>query len=82
MVKKISGNFAAPHGITVDDRNGVFYIASINDGSVGGTPHHPSNCDGKNGNYKIYDIYSLEPASGKTYEVSTNPYSMDTRFKD
>lgn len=81
VVKKISGKLAAPHGITVDDHNGLFYVASTNDATVGSTPHHPSNCGGKNGNYKIYSIHTLMPYNSRTYEVSTFPYSLDTRFK-
>jgi len=81
VVKVIEGNFANPHGITVDDDKGLVYIASRNILSVGPLPHHTSVCAGKNGYYNVYDLYTLEPATTKRYEVIPEPYSFDTRFK-
>ncbi len=82
VVKKIKGRFASPHGITVDDKNGVFYFASTNTDPSGPAPHHASSCGGNNGYYNVYDLNTLEPAlNSKSHEVLPFPYSFDTRFK-
>ncbi|RYE26170.1 MAG: hypothetical protein EOP51_01395 [Sphingobacteriales bacterium] len=81
VVKEIRGRFASPHGITVDDKNNVFYFASTNIDPNGPAPHHVSSCGGSNGYYQVYDMTTLEPANNKRYEVLPFPYSYDTRFK-
>ncbi len=82
VVKKITGNFSAVHGITVDDKNNRVYIASRNpEGADGPTPHHTSTCGGRNGYYNVFDLNTLEPANSKRYEVTPDPYSLDIRFK-
>lgn len=81
IVQRIEGRFYQPHGITVDDPNGTFYIASRNANVSGPAPHHPSACEGRNGWYSIYDLNTLQPLNTRRYEVSVDPYSTDTRFK-
>jgi YVTN family beta-propeller protein len=81
-VGKIEGNFSTVHGITVDDKNGRIYIASRNPSGSGPAPHHTTNCgNGKNGYYNVYDLNTLQPAPDKRFEVTPDPYSLDTRFK-
>lgn len=81
LVKRIDGTFYQPHGVTVDDRNGKFYVVSRNISSDGPTPHHTSNCGGRNGYYQVYDINTLAPASNRC-EVTPDPYSINMRFKN
>lgn len=81
IVQRIDGNFYQPHGITVDDRNSLFYVASRNANPNGPAPHHPSACAGRNGWYSIYGLNTLQPYNTRRYEVSVEPYSADTRFK-
>lgn len=78
-----TGWFNQPHGITVDDRNNVLYVASINNGANGPPPHHASSCSGKNGYYTIFNSKPPFTRIGATrkYEVSVAPYSADVRFK-
>lgn len=75
------GRFSQPHGIAVDDRNDLLYIASKNTDPNGPRQHHASSCTGRNGWYSVYSLSTLQPADGKRYEVSVEPYSMDARFK-
>jgi len=81
LVQRIDGKFYQPHGVTVDDRNDIFYVASRNASTDGPAPHHPSACGGRNGWYSVYDLNTLTPLNGRRYEVSIEPYSADTRFK-
>jgi YVTN family beta-propeller protein len=77
---RIEGPFFQPHGITVDDKNGVFYVLSRNASPDGPAPHHSSSCAGRNGYYHVYDLNTMKRLP-KRYEVSVDPYSADTRFK-
>lgn len=81
VVKRIDGSFFQPHGITVDDRNGKFFVASRNASTDGPAPHHVADCGGRNGYYQVYDLNTLEPATNIRYEVTPDPYSFDIRFK-
>ncbi len=81
IVKRLDGKFFQPHGITVDDHNGVVYIASRNATTDGPAPHHPSACGGRNGWYSLFDLNTLTALDEKRYEVSIEPYSADARFK-
>lgn len=80
IVKRIDGTFFQPHGITVDDRNGTFYVASRNAEQGGPAPHHVSDCAGRNGYYQVYDMETLEPVKSTRFEVTPDPYSFDMRF--
>lgn len=81
VVKRIDGQFYQPHGISVDDRNGLVYIANRNVLGLGVAPHHASTCGGKNGYYIVYDLNTLEKLP-KRYEMSVDPYSSDVRFHE
>lgn len=81
VVESIYGTFFQPHGIIVDDKEGVFYIASRNSNPNGPAPHHVSDCGGRNGYYQVYDLSTLKPLNGRRYEVTPDPYSFDIRFK-
>lgn len=77
---RIDGPFFQPHGITVDDENGVLYVASRNANPDGPAPHHSASCAGRNGYYHCYDLQTFQRLPRK-YEVGVEPYSADTRFK-
>ena len=77
----IYGDFYQPHGITVDDRNGTIYIASINSDAGGPAPHHATACTGKAGWYTVYNLNTLQPLDSKRYQVTVFPYSVAARFK-
>ena len=81
IVKIFYGDFYQPHGITVDDERGLFYIASANISATGPAPHHVSECAGRNGWYSVYDLNTLAPVNNIRYETAVAPYSADTRFK-
>lgn len=82
IVKRIDGNFYQPHGLGVDDRNGVFYVVSRNFSISGPAPHHSSSCAGRNGFYHVYDLNTLSPVNSRRYEVAVDPYYCEARFKD
>lgn len=77
---RIDGQFYQPHGITVDDKNGVFYIVSENSNPNGPAPHHVSDCGGRDGYYNVYDLNTFQKLP-RRYEVTADPYSADIRFK-
>lgn len=77
---RIDGPFYQPHGITVDDLNGVVYVVSSNADPNGPAPHHASSCNGRNGYYNVYDLKTLARLP-KRYEVTVMPYSAATRFR-
>jgi DNA-binding beta-propeller fold protein YncE len=77
---RIDGPFYQPHGITVDDQNGTFYVVSRNFEQSGPAPHHSSACGGRNGYYSVYDLNTFKRLP-RRYEVSADPYSAETRFK-
>lgn len=80
-VASLSGPFFQPHGVTVDDKNQVLYVASRNFDDNGPAPHHVSECGGRNGWYTVYDMNTMKPLNSKRYEVLRDPYSFDARFK-
>ncbi len=67
-----------PHGICVDEPNGLVYVASRNILSSGPPPHHTSSCSGRNGFMNFIDINSFTLKSKRT-EVSSDPYSVALR---
>ncbi len=79
IVQVLKDQYYAPHGVTVDDQDGLFYIASSN---FGGVSHHPTTCGSPNGWYNAYYLNTLLPAfSDKRFSIFSDPYAMDTRFK-
>jgi len=81
IVKVISGPFYQIHGVILDDRSGLLYIASRNILVDGPAPHHTSECGGRNGYYNVYDMHTFGTHDGKRYEATVDPYSADVRFK-
>lgn len=79
--RRIEAKLFQPHGIAVDDRNGVFYVFSRNQDKSGPRPHHISPCNGRNGYYNIFNTATLQPYNNKRYEISVDPYAADIRFK-
>jgi len=79
---RIDGTFFQPHGITVDDQNGVIYIPSRNVNPNGPAPHHTSSCGGRNGYYQLYDLNTLKPLlNDRHFEATPDAYSCEVRFK-
>lgn len=71
-------NMSEPHGIAVDDVNGLVYVANRNL-NAGFDPHHLSNCGGTNGFVSFIDLNTLQVISEKRIEVATDPYSVAVR---
>ena len=67
-----------PHGIAVDDSKKLLYVASRNVQSNGPTPHHTSQCLGRNGFVNFIDLNSFTVLP-KRYELSVDPYFIYTR---
>jgi DNA-binding beta-propeller fold protein YncE len=66
-----------PHGIAVDEANGLVIVASRNTGVTGPTPHHTGTC-GRNGFVNYFNINTMQLLSKKT-EVASDPYSVTIR---
>lgn len=75
-VKDISTG-SQPHGLAVDDINGLVYVANRNTNSST-PPHHSSLCSGYNGNVVFIDLSTLQ-LTGKKVELSNDPYSVNIR---
>ncbi len=78
---RIDGDFYQPHGIAVDDRNGIIYVVSTNDNPDGPAPHHPTAFTGRAGWYSLLDLNTLQAYDNKRYQLLVSPYSAATRFK-
>jgi YVTN family beta-propeller protein len=81
VVTKIEGRIYQPHTVSVDERNGQFYVFSRNQNYDGPAPHHQGPCSGRNGYFTVYDLNTLSPASTKRHELLVDPYISDMRFK-
>jgi YVTN family beta-propeller protein len=79
IVKIIYGDFWQPHGVTVDDQAGTFYVASTN--QTGPSVGHNHTSGGKHGWYNVYSLETLDPLIKRQYETLVLPYSADSRFK-
>lgn len=66
-----------PHGITLDETNGLVIVASRNILSNGPTPHHTGVC-GRNGFVSYFNMNTMQLLSKKT-EVAADPYSVAIR---
>ena len=64
-----------PHGIAVDDRLGLVYVANRNV-SGGPAPHHSSACGGRNGYMTVVDIPTLKARSIYSTEMAVDPYAI------
>jgi len=77
-VKRLRLNMSEPHGIAVDDVNGLVYVSNRN--LTGGYhAHHASNCGGTNGLISFINLNTLEVISNKKIEVAVDPYSISVR---
>jgi len=81
IVKRLDGDFYQPHGVTVDDKDGLVFIASTNANPNGPAPHHATACAGRDGWYTVFNLNTLTAANNTRYEVTVMPYSAATRFK-
>jgi DNA-binding beta-propeller fold protein YncE len=68
-----------PYGLAVDDASGLVTVANANLNSAGPSPHHTSNCGGRNGNVSFIDMGTLSLVSGKRSEVAVFPTSIGIR---
>lgn len=66
-----------PHGIALDEANGLVIVASRNILTTGPVPHHTGVC-GRNGFVSYFDINTMQLLS-KKIEVASDPYSVTIR---
>jgi DNA-binding beta-propeller fold protein YncE len=66
-----------PHGVLIDETNGLVVVASRNTGVAGPTPHHTGTC-GRNGFVNYFNLNTMQLLSKKT-EVASDPYSITIR---
>lgn len=78
-IKKIKVGWQ-PHGLVVDEKKQVVYVANRNV-SGGIAPHHASACSGKNGYLSIIDLNTLDRDPDFKPEVSVDPYAITVRPK-
>jgi YVTN family beta-propeller protein len=78
FVKNLRTNLAEPHGIAVDDENGLVYVTNRNI-SGASIPHHTNNCGGTNGFISFIDLTTLEVIKNKKTEVAKDPYAISLR---
>jgi DNA-binding beta-propeller fold protein YncE len=78
VVANLKKNMSEPHGIAVDDANGLVYVANRNKNN-GVIPHHTSNCGGTNGFISFINLNTLQVIADKTVEVAADPYSIAVR---
>lgn len=78
VVRKVYEKFFQPHGIAVDDRRDLLYVASRNADPTGPAPHHVSECAGRNGFYHVIDLNTWQRIRPPA-EISVDPYSADVR---
>lgn len=74
-IANLKTNMAEPHGIGVDDTNGLVYVANRNI-STEVPPHHSSSCAGTNGFISFIDLNTLKVIPDKRIEVAVDPYSV------
>jgi YVTN family beta-propeller protein len=78
FVQNIDAGFYQPHGLSVDESNGLLYVASRNQETNGPAPHHTSSCGGRNGYLTFIKLSSLQK-TGRTVELATDSYSIAIR---
>ena len=77
MTSYLSTNYFVgyqPHGIVLDETNGLVIVASRNILTNGPAPHHTGIC-GRNGFVNYFDMNTMLLLSKKT-EVASDPYSV------
>ncbi len=70
--------FFQPHGIAVDEKRNLLYVASRNADPLGPAPHHTSDCGGRNGFFHVLNLQNFSVIKNAS-ELSVDPYSMDVR---
>lgn len=78
VVRKIYEKFYQPHGIGVDDKKDLLYVASRNADATGPAPHHISECEGRNGFFHVIDLNTWQVVKSAS-EVSVDSYSLGVR---
>ncbi len=69
-----------PHGIAVDDKAGLVYVACRNlIGTGGPAPHHTTACGGADGYISFIDIGTQKLDKKNKVEVSVDPYEIAIR---
>ena len=68
-----------PHGVAVDDYKQQVYVVNRNVSFDGPTPHHTTDCGGRNGYVTIIDMNTLELVPGYKAELSVDPYFISIR---
>jgi len=77
-----------PHGIAVDDEEGLVYVANLNYDQSGSAPHHVSSCGGRNGYLTIFDYHTFQLfnntlSDGNSYQYKNEllafPYFVSLR---
>jgi len=68
-----------PHGLAVDEDNGLVYVANRNVNPNGPAPHHTTVCGGRNGYVTFIDLKTRQLLPGKKVEVASDPYSVAIR---
>lgn len=69
-----------PHGIALDDANGLVFVANRNVTTGGPAPHHSSVCGGQNGSVVAIDLNTLNLVPGFSSEVSVDPYGVGVMY--
>lgn len=75
--KKLTVGFM-PHGIGVDEKKSILYVASRNIYTNGPAPHHTSVCNGRNGFVNFVDLKNFTVLPKRT-EISVDPYGVGVR---
>ena len=68
-----------PHGVAVDEFEGVVWVSNRNASSDGPAPHHISDCGGRNGSMAKIDLNTLEVDDNYKWELSVDPYAISVR---
>ena len=79
--QRIADRFFQPHGIALNEKDGILFVFSRNDDKNGPPPHHSGPCSGRNGFYQMYNIATLQRYNNRRYEVSVDPYNAAARFR-
>ena len=68
-----------PFGMAVDTKNNRLIVGNRNKLPDGPTPHHVTECEGRNGFLTYFDLSSLGKIPGLRVEVSSDPVSVEIR---
>ncbi|MCH8331192.1 MAG: hypothetical protein IH946_07400 [Bacteroidetes bacterium] len=69
-----------PRGLSIDETNGLLYVANRNADPQGAdVPHHFTDCEGNNGYVTLIDMSKLEVLTTFNTETSVDSFSMAIR---